>query len=289
MALHIRIPLSKNPYDVIAGRSLLDGCGALVREVSYAKRCAIVTDSNVAPLYAEKVAESMRSSRFEVTTVVVPAGEKSKSLAEMERICDALIAAGLDRGALMIALGGGVVGDLAGYAAASYYRGIPYVQIPTTVVSQVDSAVGGKTGVNARGGKNLIGAFHQPLRVIADIDTLQSLPGREFREGFAEIVKHAVIRDAHMLGHLDTEPDKLVELIARNVRIKAAIVAEDEFETKGLRALLNFGHTIGHAIENAAGYGQFLHGEAISIGIAAALYLSRKKAGLPDAESEGGS
>jgi 3-dehydroquinate synthase len=286
MVLRIPVSLSQNPYDVVVGRDLLDQCGDLIREVSPATRCAIVTDSNVGPLYADRVAEALDIASFHTTTITVPAGESSKSLGEMERVCDGMIAAGLDRGALLIALGGGVVGDLAGYAAASYYRGIPYVQIPTTVVAQVDSAVGGKTGVNARGGKNLIGAFHQPKLVIADTDTLGTLPKREFNEGFAEIIKHAVIRDAEMLGGLKTTPEKLPELIARNVRIKAAIVAEDEFERKGLRALLNFGHTIGHAIENAAGYGRYLHGEAISIGIAAALYLCRKKAGLSNEESD---
>jgi 3-dehydroquinate synthetase len=170
---------------------------------------------------------------------------------------------------------------LAGFAAAVYYRGIPYIQIPTTIVSQVDSSVGGKTGVNAAGGKNLIGSFHQPRLVIADTDTLGSLPKREFNEGFAEVIKHAAIRDPAMLDSLDDLP----LLIARNVGIKAAIVAEDEFETKGLRALLNFGHTIGHGIEAAAGYGKFLHGEAISLGLRAACRLSVEKSGLPEHEA----
>jgi 3-dehydroquinate synthase len=192
-----------------------------------------------------------------------------------------MIEASLDRASLLIALGGGVVGDLAGFAAAVYYRGIPYIQIPTTIVSQVDSSVGGKTGVNAAGGKNLIGSFHQPRLVIADTDTLGSLPKREFNEGFAEVIKHAAIRDPAMLDSLDDLP----LLIARNVGIKAAIVAEDEFETKGLRALLNFGHTIGHGIEAAAGYGKFLHGEAISLGLRAACRLSVEKSGLPEREA----
>jgi 3-dehydroquinate synthase len=192
-----------------------------------------------------------------------------------------MIEAGLDRSSLLVALGGGVVGDLAGFAAAVYYRGIPYIQIPTTIVSQVDSSVGGKTGVNAEGGKNLIGSFHQPRLVIADTDTLRSLPEREFNEGFAEVIKHAAIRDPSMLDALDDLP----ALIARNVAIKAAIVAEDEFETKDLRALLNFGHTIGHGIEAAAGYGKFLHGEAISLGLLAACRLSVEKSGLPEEDA----
>ena len=190
-----------------------------------------------------------------------------------------MISAGLDRSSAVVALGGGVVGDLAGFVAAIYYRGIPYIQIPTTIVAQVDSSVGGKTGVNAAGGKNLIGAFHQPRLVIADTSTLATLPAREFNEGFAEVIKHAAIRDFTMLDALDDLP----ALIARNVAIKAAIVAEDELETKGLRALLNFGHTIGHGIENAAGYGRYLHGEAISLGLVAACRLSVEKAGLDPA------
>ncbi len=188
---------------------------------------------------------------------------------------------------MLIALGGGVVGDLAGFVAAIYYRGIPYVQIPTTVVSQVDSSVGGKTGVNASGGKNLLGAFHHPVLVLADPATLLTLPDREFNEGFAEIIKHAAIRDSEMLDILDpARRDGLADLIARNVGIKARIVVADEKEITGERALLNFGHTIGHAIEQAAGYGRFLHGEAISIGLHAALRLSVEKAGLSEAEAE---
>jgi len=214
-----------------------------------------------------------------VTAMVSPAGEKSKSMLEAASLCEQMIAAGLDRSSAAIALGGGVVGDLAGFVAAIYYRGIPFVQIPTTIVAQVDSSVGGKTGVNAAGGKNLIGAFHQPRLVIADTGTLATLPEREFNEGFAEVIKHAAIRDFAMLDALDDLP----ALIARNVAIKAAIVAEDEFETKGVRALLNFGHTIGHGIENAAGYGRYLHGEAISLGLVAACRLSVEKAGLDPA------
>lgn len=286
MSLRVTVPLSQNPYDVLVGRDLLGSCGEAIREVSKSKACALVTDSNVAPLYASTVVRSLERSGFRVETIIVPAGEKSKAFGALERICDSMISAGLDRGALLVALGGGVVGDLAGFAAAVYYRGIPFVQIPTTVVAQVDSSVGGKTGINATGGKNLIGSFHQPKLVIADTDTLASLSGREFREGLAEIIKHAVIRDAGMLNILHGSPEDLPSLVARNVAIKAAIVAEDEFERIGLRALLNFGHTIGHAIENVAGYGRYLHGEAISIGLAGALMLSEKKAGLSRDESQ---
>lgn len=277
----VPVPLQRSPYDVHVGSGLLEKTGELAAGVVKPGRCVLVTDSNVAPLYADRVAESLGGSGFSVTTLVSPAGEKSKSMEEASRLCEGMIAAGLDRSSSLFALGGGVVGDLAGFVAAIYYRGIPFLQLPTTVVSQVDSSVGGKTGVNASGGKNLIGAFHQPRLVIADTDTLSTLPAREFNEGFAEIIKHAAIRDFGMLEALDDLP----LLIARNVAIKAAIVAEDEFETKGVRALLNFGHTIGHGIENAAGYGRYLHGEAISLGLVAACRLSVKKAGLDPAAS----
>jgi 3-dehydroquinate synthase len=280
--LEVSVGLSSAPYNVFIGAGAVSCCGELISRVLKPSRCVVVTDSNVAPLYADAVEISLLHAGFRPVRVTVPAGESSKSLTQLGVICDAMIDAGLDRSSLLIALGGGVVGDLAGFAAAVYYRGIPYIQIPTTIVSQVDSSVGGKTGVNANGGKNLIGSFHQPRLVIADTDTLRSLPEREFNEGFAEVIKHAAIRDPSMLDALDDLP----ALIARNVAIKAAIVAEDEFETKGLRALLNFGHTIGHGIEAAAGYGKFLHGEAISLGLLAACRLSVEKSGLPEEQSE---
>jgi 3-dehydroquinate synthase len=279
--LEVSVGLSRAPYKVLIGAGAISSCGESISRVLKPARCVVVTDSNVAPLYAEAVEISLAHAGFQPVRVVVPAGESSKSLTQIGVICDAMIEAGLDRSSLLVALGGGVVGDLAGFAAAVYYRGIPYIQIPTTIVSQVDSSVGGKTGVNAAGGKNLIGSFHQPRLVIADTDTLGSLPEREFNEGFAEVIKHAAIRDPSMLEALDDLP----ALIARNVAIKAAIVAEDEFETKGLRVLLNFGHTIGHGIEAAAGYGKFLHGEAISLGLLAACRLSVEKSGLPEEDA----
>lgn len=279
--LEVSVGLSRAPYKVLIGAGAVSSCGELISHVLKPSRCVVVTDSNVGPLYAEAVEISLAHAGFQPVRVTVPAGESSKSLTQLGVICDAMIEAGLDRSSLLVALGGGVVGDLAGFAAAVYYRGIPYIQMPTTIVSQVDSSVGGKTGVNAAGGKNLIGSFHQPRLVIADTDTLRSLPEREFNEGFAEVIKHAAIRDPSMLDALDDLP----ALIARNVAIKAAIVAEDEFETKGLRALLNFGHTIGHGIEAAAGYGKFLHGEAISLGLLAACRLSVEKSGLPEEDA----
>lgn len=287
MFVHVPVSLSKNPYEIIVGNGILSNTGEFVAKVLPAGKCVLITDENIAPLYAEVVTESLELAGFAPTLITIPAGEKSKSLSSAEAVCDRMISAGLDRGAFVVALGGGVVGDLAGFVASIYYRGIPHVQIPTTVVAQVDSAIGGKTGVNAREGKNLIGSFHQPVLVIADPATLETLPAREFNEGMAEIIKHAVIRDAAMLDDLaGLEKSSLPALIARNATIKAAIVAEDQFEKLGLRALLNFGHTVGHAIEKAGGYGRLLHGEAVSLGIAAALHLSVQKAGLSQAEAD---
>jgi 3-dehydroquinate synthase len=287
MASRVPVLLTNAPYEVIVGNDILASSGEFIRRVLPVGKCALITDSNIAPLYAETVRNSLERAGFAVITVVVPAGEKSKSLSQTESVCNELIAGGLDRHAHVVGLGGGVVGDLAGFVASVYHRGIPHVQIPTTVVAQVDSSIGGKTGVNAGRGKNLIGSFHQPSLVVADCATLETLPKREFDEGMAEIIKHAAIRDAGMFDEIENlSRAELPTLIARNVKIKALIVVEDERETSDLRALLNFGHTIGHAIENAAGYGRYLHGEAISLGLAAALHLSVKKAGLPQKDAD---
>ena len=219
---------------------------------------------------------------------VFPAGENSKSLETVSRLSEALVAHGIDRHGFVVALGGGVAGDLAGFVAAIYYRGIPYVQVPTTVVAQVDSAIGGKTGVNTVSGKNLLGSFHAPALVLVDTSLLDSLPPRVFDEGFAEVIKHGIIRDRALFEHLfqfhRDDQAALTQIIRRNLEIKADIVALDEHERLGLRALLNFGHTIGHGIEQAGGYGRYLHGEAVSLGMVAAARLSMEKAGLPDGD-----
>ena len=284
--IEIPVELENSPYSVFIADGILDSIGERLRAWRSVGKVAVVTDSNVAPLYADRVLSSLTAAGFSPCLIVVPAGEASKCLAGIEMICDAMISGGLDRTSMVVALGGGVIGDLAGFAAAVFYRGISYVQVPTTVVAQVDSAVGGKTGVNATGGKNLIGAFHQPSMVLCDPSTLATLPVREFNEGVAEIIKHAAIRMPEMLDSLHAnQRSGLAPLIAKNVSIKAKIVAADEFETKGLRALLNFGHTLGHAIENVAGYGTLLHGEAISIGLHAALKLSAKYENLSDADA----
>lgn len=291
--MSIDVPLGARSYRVHVGAGMLDpgALRATLDETGLLRgACAIITDTNVGPLYAARVVAALSGDRPPVV-ITVPAGEPSKSFRQAEMVCDAMIAAGLDRRAFVLALGGGVVGDLAGFVAAIYYRGVPFIQVPTTVIAQVDSSVGGKTGINAHGGKNLIGAFHQPRAVVADVSTLDTLPDREFNEGFAEVIKHGIIRDAEMFSELASfrrgkSGGDPAALVARNVRIKAAIVAADEHETTGERALLNFGHTVGHAIENAAGYGRFLHGEAIALGLVAAADLSMRHAGLSRAEHD---
>ncbi len=277
-----------NNYEIIVGQNILDNCGAKIAEQLNFQHCAIISDSNVAPLYAKQVQQSLDSAGMKSNLVTVPAGESSKSLSHVEEICREMIAAGHDRHSFAIALGGGVIGDLAGLAASVFYRGIPLIQIPTTIVSQVDSSIGGKTGVNAPEGKNLIGAFHQPKLVIADTTTLQTLPEREFNEGFAEAIKHAAIRDGDMLEEVMNVkgPSNLDSLIAKNAEIKARVVEEDEKELLGTRAHLNYGHTIGHAIEAAGGYGEFLHGEAISLGLICANFISSKLFDFPLDQSE---
>jgi 3-dehydroquinate synthase len=217
--------------------------------------------------------------------IVIPAGEKSKTIRQVGAICDRMIAAGLDRQSFVVGLGGGMIGDVSGFVAAIYHRGIAHIQIPTTLLAMVDSSIGGKTGVDTRAGKNLIGAFHQPSLVIDDVNVLKTLPPREFNQGFAEIIKHAIIADPKMFRILQSwkgaAAPPLQRLIKRNIQIKSRIVTKDEYDRTGGRALLNFGHTVGHAIERAGNYRKFLHGEAVSLGIVAACAISMKKAGLP--------
>jgi len=283
----VTVGLATRSYAVKVGRGLVDTLGAEAKDLGLGVACALVSDSNVAPLYSARALKSLRDAGFRPIEITVPAGEKSKSLEQVQWICERMIEAGLDRKGWVVALGGGVVGDLAGFVASIYFRGVPVIQAPTTIVSQVDSAVGGKTGVNAHNGKNLIGAFHQPRLVLADVDTLASLPGREFNEGFAEVIKHGAIRDRTLLDAVAAlDRTNLQPIIRRNMEIKARIVSADEQERTGERALLNFGHTIGHGIEAAAGYGKLLHGEAISLGLVAACRISVAKAALSQAEAD---
>lgn len=282
----VHVDLGDRAYDILVDDGLLARAGELISGIGLTGKCAIITDSNVATHYADNVLAQLPSASLHQ----IPAGEASKSMEIAANLCSEMNLAEHDRSSYVIALGGGVVGDLAGFVASIFYRGIPFVQIPTTIVSQVDSSAGGKTGVNAPEGKNLIGAFHQPRLVIVDPLTLASLPGREYREGYAEVIKHAAIRDAAMIDDLATlDPSNQhpsADLLARNLAIKARIVEADEQETSGTRALLNFGHTIGHGIEASVPYGEMLHGEAISLGIRAALFLSEKLNHFPAAESQ---
>lgn len=293
----VSVNLGENSYEVHVKGNLLPGTGKLMRQTGITGKIALISNETVFALYGQTVIDSLETENFQVTPFIIPPGEHTKSLSQVEAICDDMAKAGFDRKSTIIALGGGVIGDLSGFIASIYYRGIPFVQIPTTVLSQVDSSVGGKTGVNLPTGKNLVGAFHHPRLVIADTETLSSLPANVFIEGMAEIIKHAAIRDADMLpllenaapaiarGDIASIHSLLPELIARNVAIKARVVEADEKETLGLRALLNFGHTIGHGIEAAVPYGEILHGEAVALGMRAALFLSVKYAGLPESDA----
>lgn len=294
----VSLSLGKRSYDVHVSNGALDSLGFFVSRARLEGHAALITDTNVAPLYGDRVKRSLEEAGYNVSVHVFEAGEQSKNLATVEQLAGEMVEAGHDRSSFVVALGGGVVGDMAGFIASIYYRGIPFVQVPTTVMAQVDSSVGGKTAVDIPAGKNLIGAFHQPRFVVADPTTLLSLPPRVLREGIAEMVKHALIRKPRMLATLRRLADeialgftlstieRLPDIIAENIEIKARIVEEDERETAGVRAFLNLGHTIGHGIEASLPYGELLHGEAVSLGLRAALFLSRKYAGLSAREEQ---
>ncbi len=284
----VPVSLGRRSYAIKVAGGLLARLGAECAQLKLGQRCAVITDANVARHYAKTALKSLSASGFAPVLITVPAGEKSKRIAVVEKCYDQLAAHRLERKSFIVALGGGVVGDLAGFVAATYLRGIPFVQVPTTLLAQVDSSVGGKTGVNLAAGKNLVGAFYQPQLVLCDLDTLKTLPEREFVSGLAEVIKYGVIYDAILFAQLERNLPNLLQreaatlalTIARCCEIKADVVGQDETES-GLRAILNFGHTIGHAIENSSGYGKFLHGEAISIGQVAAAKLSHSLLGLP--------
>jgi 3-dehydroquinate synthase len=277
-------------FPALVNAGLLHQFGAYARKYLPAETCAIVSDGNVAPLYADRVTSNLASAGFHSILITIPPGEKSKTLEQAGTICAQMIAAGLDRQSFVVGLGGGMIGDISGFVAAIYHRGIPHIQIPTTLLAMVDSSIGGKTGVDTRAGKNLIGAFHQPSLVIDDLDVLKTLPRRQFNQGFAEIIKHAVVADPKMFRTLQSwktgAASALQRLIKRNIQIKSRIVAKDERDRTGQRTVLNFGHTVGHAIERAGNYRKFLHGEAVSLGIVAACAISVKRAGLPTDQRE---
>jgi shikimate kinase / 3-dehydroquinate synthase len=278
----LNVDLGERSYPITIGPGLLDDGALLARHVGPGK-AAIVTNTTVAPLYLDKVAGALRAAGHEVVTIVLPDGEEHKNWTSLMQVFDALLQNRCDRKTTLVALGGGVIGDLTGYAAASYMRGVPFVQIPTTLLSQVDSSVGGKTGINHPLGKNMIGAFYQPRAVLADTATLDTLPARELSAGLAEVIKHGAILDAAYFDWIEQnigklvarEPAALAQAIARSCEIKAEVVRKDEREG-GLRAVLNFGHTFGHAIENGLGYGSWLHGEAVGCGMVMAADLSHR-------------
>lgn len=273
-------------YSAILGRGLVANAGELARRVLDRTRCAIIGDQTSAKLFGDRICRSFASQNFLPRLIAIPAGEKSKSLAQVEKICDEMIETGFDRGSFVVGLGGGVIGDISGFIAAIFQRGIPHIQIPTTLLAMVDSSIGGKTGVNLEVGKNLVGVIHQPALIICDADALESLPSQQMRQGYAEIIKHAIIRDAEMFHDLSSSrtpihkpSDALVELIRRNISIKARIVMVDEREMSGQRAVLNFGHTIGHGIEHATDF-KIPHGDCISMGMVGACAISMKRAGF---------
>jgi len=289
----VPVALGERAYDIAIGRGLLASLGARIGGLRPGAKCALVTDATVARHHLAAAEASLTAAGIASARIVVPPGEGSKSYATFQQVCEQIIAARIERGDLIVALGGGVIGDLAGFAAASVRRGLDYVQVPTTLLAQVDSSVGGKTGIDSPLGKNLIGAFHQPILVVADTALLDTLPKRDFRAGYAEVAKYGLLGDAAFFAWLEVNWQDLFaggpareHAIAVCCRGKAGIVARDERET-GERALLNLGHTFGHALEAAAGFsGRLLHGEAISLGMALAFDFSARKGLIAAAEAK---
>ncbi len=289
MSTKVKVELGERSYDIEIGQNLLGSVGEVCSACGLKGRALLVTDSNVGPLYAEPCQTSLAAAGIDAKLVVLPAGESTKCEQRLFDLYDHALDHKMSRSSFVVALGGGVVGDIAGYLAATYLRGIPFIQIPTTLLAMVDSSVGGKTGINLPKGKNLVGAFHQPRAVLSSIDVLRTLTEREWRAGLAEVVKYGVISDGQFFEYLEAnidpivngDPESVVEIVRQSCLIKAEVVRRDECES-GLRAILNFGHTLGHAIENIAGYGEYLHGEAVSIGMAYAAKLSSRLADLPE-------
>ena len=280
----VQVALGARAYDIVIGRGLIASLGERIKALRPSAKCAIVTDVTVAKHHLPAAERALKSAGIESSAIVVPEGEGSKNYATFETVCEAIVAARIERGDLVIALGGGVIGDLAGYAAASVRRGLDFVQVPTTLLAQGDSSVGGKTGINSRYGKNLVGALHQPILVVADTALLDTLPKRDFRAGYAEVAKFGLLGDAAFFSWLEANWQEVFSggaarehAIAVCCRGKAGIVARDERET-GERALLNLGHTFGHALEAGAGFSsRLLHGEAVALGMALAFEFSARK------------
>jgi len=280
--INLQVDLGDRSYPIVIGQSLLSDVDVVGKHVS-GQRVAVVTNTTVAPLYLDQITRTLTAAGKQVTPIILPDGEEEKTWANLMRIFDVLLAEKCDRKTTLIALGGGVIGDMTGFAAATYMRGVPFVQVPTTLLAQVDSSVGGKTGINHPLGKNMIGAFYQPQAVIADTATLGTLPARELSAGLAEVIKHGAITDAAFFDWIEANIGKLMardaaalaHAIQRSCEIKADVVRQDEREG-GLRAILNFGHTFGHAIEAGMGYGKWLHGEAVGCGMVMAADLSQR-------------
>ena len=290
----VTVNLGARSYPIFIGTGVLAELGQLLREQQFAGgRVAMVTDTGVGKIYREKVAETLASAGFDPWVIEIPAGEEHKNLAWLAFLYDKLVEGRIERRSPLITLGGGVIGDMAGFAAATFQRGLPFVQVPTTLLAQVDASVGGKTAINHPAGKNLIGAFYQPRLVMIDVDTLKTLPRREFIAGVAEVIKYGVILSPDLfmlledqLAHLlRLDPQLLIAVVKTCCQLKALVVEEDETEGD-YRAILNFGHTLGHAIENATEYKRFLHGEAVALGMAFAVQLSAKRGLCSAATSE---
>lgn len=280
----VDVRLGERSYQIRIGPGAIDRLGEWTAHVVVGRQALVVTDENVAGRQLARARQSLVGSGFSVAEEILPPGETTKTMRHASALWDHLVAMNADRQAVVIALGGGVIGDLAGFAAATFARGVPFVQVPTTLLAMVDASVGGKVAVDHPGAKNMIGAFHQPKLVVADLNALATLPEREFRCGLAECVKHAVTLDADLFTFMETsvdaihrrEPSVIGPLVAKNCAIKARIVEKDEFERTGQRAILNYGHTFAHAFETAAGYGQILHGEAVSMGMGRAAELAQR-------------
>jgi 3-dehydroquinate synthase len=289
-----RVALAGHAYEVVIGAGVIAEAGRRIRPLLARPKVAVVTDEQVSALHGPRLLEALGAAGIDATTVTVPPGEAAKSFSGLERLCDELLALELERGDVIVAFGGGVVGDLAGFAAAIFKRGIDFVQIPTTLLAQVDSSVGGKTAIDTPRGKNLIGVFHQPRLVLADLALLDTLPARELRCGYAEVLKYGLLGDAAFFAWLEAngeralarEPAALIEAVGRSVDMKADIVSQDEREG-GVRALLNLGHTFGHALEAESGFGESLkHGEAVAVGCAMAFRFSAQLGLCPPADAQ---
>ncbi|MCG0278419.1 MAG: 3-dehydroquinate synthase [Thermanaeromonas sp.] len=284
MAGKLRVDLGERSYNIYCGKGLLEELGLLLEPLDIAKRCLVVTDETVAPLYLSRVIQSLEAGGFTPLVKQVPPGEEAKSLKVASEIYDMALEAGWERRCPVLALGGGTVGDLAGFVAATLLRGVPFIQLPTTLLAQVDSSVGGKVAVNHPRGKNLIGAFYQPCLVVADLSTLRTLPARELSSGLAEVIKYGMIYDAVFFTYLEEHVEKALEqkeevlekIVLRSCEIKAQIVAKDERE-KDLRAILNFGHTVGHALEAVTKFQVYRHGEAVAIGMMMATRMALQR------------